>query len=38
MTTGNDGRILVSTTGLDPAQWVGEFRRLTERSVVTEPD
>lgn len=38
MTTGNEGRILVSTTGLDPAHWVGEFRRLTERGVVTEPD
>jgi glyoxylate/hydroxypyruvate reductase A len=38
MSAGGKARILVSTTGLDPAQWVGEFRRLTDRGVVTEPD
>ncbi len=38
MTTKMSDRILLATTGWDPAGWLEQFRRLTSREVVQEPD
>lgn len=38
MTQESKGRILLATTGWDPAGWVEQFRLLTSRQVVQEPD
>jgi glyoxylate/hydroxypyruvate reductase A len=38
MTQDRHARILLATTGWDPAGWIEQFRKLTGREVVQEPD